>query len=100
MPSASGKPAKRVIRWTSGARTAFQQTLDYIHQQDTMASALTDQRVHQALEAIAAQPGIGTSTQRHGKRKFAIPRTGHTIEYRASDREIIVTRWARQARKA
>jgi hypothetical protein len=48
---------------------------------------------------IAGQPGIGTPTKQKNLRRFPIPRTGHTIEYRVGRGAITITRWVRQTRK-
>ncbi|WP_083902542.1 type II toxin-antitoxin system RelE/ParE family toxin [Janthinobacterium sp. HH01] len=99
MSNPSVKPAKLAIRWSLTARRSLDQTIAHIHAQDALASGLVLQRLQNALDVIAAQPGIGTPTDRRDTRRFPIPKTGHTIDYRLHQGDIMVTRWARQRRK-
>jgi plasmid stabilization system protein ParE len=70
----------------------------YIAVQDPGASSLVYQRLLVALDVISLQPAIGTPTHQKNIRRFPIPKTGHTIEYRVTTSEIVITRWIRQAR--
>jgi plasmid stabilization system protein ParE len=71
----------------------------HVYAQDMEAGRLLLQRLQRALDLIAEQPGIGTQTKQKNLRRFPIPRTGHTIEYRVGRGGITITRWARQTRK-
>lgn len=99
MLNPGAKPAKLAIHWSPTARRSLDQTIAHINAQDMSAGDLVLQRLQSALDAIAAQPGIGTPTDRRGIRRFPIPKTGHTIDYRVHENAIMVTRWARQKRK-
>ena len=70
----------------------------YILSQDRVSADLVLTRLHAALDAIALHPGIGTPTRTRSTRRFAIPKTGHTIEYRVSAEEIVIVRWIRDVR--
>ncbi|MBV6322408.1 type II toxin-antitoxin system RelE/ParE family toxin [Duganella violaceipulchra] len=98
MSNPSVKPAKLAIRWSSAARRSLDQTIAHINEQDVSAGELILLRLQNALDVIVAQPGIGTPTDRRDTRRFPIPKTGHTIDYRVRQSEIMVTRWARQRR--
>jgi len=54
--------------------------------------------VDKVLAALAANPAIGTPTPR-GIQRFAIPRTGHNIDYRITQDAVLITRWSRQRRR-
>ncbi|MBA5639076.1 type II toxin-antitoxin system RelE/ParE family toxin [Duganella sp. LX20W] len=87
-----------MIRWSSAAAKSLAQTLEHINTQDPNTGHLVAQRVQSALDLIALRPAIGTPTTRPGIRRFAIPKTGHLIEYRSDETGIIVIRWMRQAK--
>ncbi|NVD70267.1 type II toxin-antitoxin system RelE/ParE family toxin [Duganella sp. BJB1802] len=99
MSNPSVKPAKPEIRWSSTARKSLDEAIAHIKAQDVSAGELVLQRLQNALDVIVAQPGIGTPTDRRDTRRFPIPKTGHTVDYRVHRGEIVVTRWARQRRK-
>ncbi|RFP10732.1 type II toxin-antitoxin system RelE/ParE family toxin [Duganella sp. BJB475] len=99
MSSANGKPARLVVSWSAQAQESLDQTMAHVYAQDMSAGNLMLQRLQKALDLIAEQPGIGTPTKQKNLRRFPIPRTGHTIEYRVGRRGITITRWVRQTRK-
>jgi len=80
------------------AQKSLDQTMARINAQDFVAGQLVLQRLNNALDVIATQPAIGTPTERGNTRRFAIPKTGHSIDYTISRAGILVTRWARQRR--
>jgi len=81
------------------AERSYSESLDYIAAQDARAAMLVIDRLKAALVLLAAQPGIGTMVGTRGRRRFAIPKTGHLIEYRVIYNEIKIIRWARHSRK-
>jgi plasmid stabilization system protein ParE len=87
------------IEWTVRALLSYHGTLHHIAEQDESTLALFEQRVMRALSLLASQPGIGTPGTRQGIRMFAMPKTGHTVEYRAQDGILLILRWYRQRRK-
>ena len=98
MPVANSAPGKLPIWWLPTAQRAAEKSLDHIAAQDTNASALVYKRLLGALEVISMQPAIGTPTHQKNIKRFPIPKTGHTIEYRLTPNEIVITRWIRQKR--
>ena len=86
------------ILWVASAQQGYLGTLAHIANQDKFVAQTLAQRVDKALAALAANPGIGTPMPR-GIRRFAIPRTGHTIDYRISNDTVLITRWSRQRRR-
>ncbi|MYN38302.1 type II toxin-antitoxin system RelE/ParE family toxin [Duganella sp. FT109W] len=100
MSKPSAKPAKLAVRWSAKAQHSLEQTLAHINAQDESAGRLVLQRLQVALDLIAIQPHIGTPTNRRRSRRFPVPKTGHTIDYRVEQSEILVLRWMRQRRKS
>ena len=98
MPAANSAPGKLPIRWLAAAQRAAEKSLNHIAAQDPNASALVYKRLLGALDVIALQPAIGTPTRQEHIKRCPIPRTGHTIEYRLTASEIVITRWIRQVR--
>ena len=94
---ANEKP-KRAIRWQPRAQRTFFESITYIATQDRSAAELVALRTAQALDLIAAQPGIGTAVRLSKRRRFVIPKTGHVLEYLVQDNEIKIVRWVRQSR--
>jgi plasmid stabilization system protein ParE len=75
-------------------------TLAYIAEQDPVSSQQVKDRVERALKQIAAFPAIGTPGMRRGIRRFAIPNTGHVINYRVLPHSIRIHAWYRARRRA
>ncbi|WP_407682034.1 type II toxin-antitoxin system RelE/ParE family toxin [Pseudoduganella aquatica] len=86
-------------RWTSGAQKSYNATLCRIAMQDDATHAIFERRVTQALALLATQPSLGTPTADVKVRSFAIPKTGHTLEYQIIQGTVLVVRWYRQRRK-
>ncbi|MET3106218.1 plasmid stabilization system protein ParE [Oxalobacteraceae bacterium GrIS 2.11] len=86
---------KSVI-WSVRAQKALISTLTHIKYEDEGTAAALLRRVENSTALLATQPGMGTSTATPGVRRYAIPHTGHTIEYRSSNGGIQILRWYRQ----
>lgn len=84
------------IVWSSSAQKAFFATLERIENEDAGTARLIIQRVDKSITLIAAQPSLGTFTAMTGVRRYAIPNTGHTINYRVAHGELRIVRWYRQ----
>jgi hypothetical protein len=67
----------------------------HIDAQDRVTGELILKRLQNAIDAIAMRPGIGTPTGRPSLRRFSIPKTGHTIEYRTTLDAITIVNWVR-----
>jgi plasmid stabilization system protein ParE len=74
--------------------------LAYIAEQDPASSQLVRDRVEQALKQIAAFPAIGTPGLRRGIRRFAVPNTGHVINYRVTRSAVRIQSWYRARRRS
>lgn len=99
MDSESEKSAELQIRWSAKAKTSFSVTLDHIASQDQRAAVLVAQRVARALSALSLQPELGTTVAGTSTRRFAIPRTGHLIDYQFKKGELLIVRWMRSTRQ-
>jgi hypothetical protein len=86
MGSESEKPAEPRIHWSAKAKASFSATLDHIASQDQS----TD---------ILVQPELGTTVAGTSIRRFAIPRTGHLIDYQVKSGKLLIVRWMRSTRQ-
>ena len=90
----SGGSAKR-LDWGRRALDAYVSTLIHIASADRRSAYLVEERVDRALALILAHPGIGSPSPRRNERIFAIPNTGHIVDYRIHAGSIRVMRWYR-----
>lgn len=100
MLKTGARPAKLAVHWSLRAQCSLDETMAHIDAQDVSTGRLVLQRLHTALDLIATQPEIGTRINQRRTRRFAIPKTGHSIDYLVKFNEILVVRWARQRRKS
>lgn len=84
------------IIWSASAQKAFLNTLERIENEDIGTARLVLQRVEKSMSLLTIQPGIGTFTAMPGVRRYAIPQTGHSINFRVMHGELRVLRWYRQ----
>jgi plasmid stabilization system protein ParE len=84
------------VVWSASAQKAFFSTLEKIENEDVGTARLIIQRVDKSITLITAQPSIGTFTAMTGVRRYAIPNTGHAINYRVVHGELRILRWFRQ----
>lgn len=89
-------PFELSVRWSDRAQKAFLDSLDRIAEEDPATARLVLKRVEKSIALIAQQPGIGTFTAMPGVRRYPIPQTGHTIDYRVVHGELRIQRWYRQ----
>ena|SRR5438874_8741807 len=94
MPRAPANPEKQ-LEWSASASSAYLATLAYIAAQDPLTAETFKARVDRALADIAAFPAIGTPAARKGERRFAVPNTGHVLNYRVLRETIRIQRWSR-----
>lgn len=92
----TGSAHTLAIVWSASAQEAFLASLEKIENEDVGTARLIIQRVDKSLSLIAAQPSIGTFTAMTGVRRYAIPKMGHTINYRIAHGELRILRWYRQ----
>ena len=90
----SGASARR-LDWGRRALDAYVSTLIHIGSENRQSAYLVEERVDRALALILAHPGLGTPGPRRNERIFAIPNTGHVVQYRVLAGSIRITRWYR-----
>ena len=87
------------IVWSASAQKAFLDTLKRIESEDIGTARLVFQRVEKSMSLLTIQPGMGTFTAMPGVRRFAIPQTGHSVNYRIVHGELRILRWYRQRQR-
>lgn len=92
----SESPYELSIIWSASAQKAFLDTLERIENEDIGTARLVLQRVEKSMSLLIIQPGMGTFTAMPGVRRYAIPQTGHTVNYRVAHGELRILRWYRQ----
>lgn len=70
----------------------------HINAQDYFTGLLILQRVSKAIDLLCIQSDIGTPTYQPTLRRYPVPKTGHTIEYRVTANDIIIVHWVRNVR--
>lgn len=83
------------LEWLPRAWTSYRATLVRISDDDPSAAQKLKDRVERALTQIAAFPDIGTPGLPRGARRFAIPNTGHIVNYRVTRDAIRIVLWYR-----
>ena len=86
----------RRLEWARPAREAYEATLGRIADEDVETAALIARRVAKSLALLQVQPQVGTPSVVAGRRVYAIPNTGHSVNYRVMRDSILVLRWYRQ----
>ena len=86
----------RRLEWARPARAAYEATIDRITDEDPVTAGLVEARVARSLALLVTQPGLGTPSGLRGRRVYAVPRTGHSFNYRVTDDVIVILRWYRQ----
>lgn len=86
----------RRLEWARPARAAYEATIDRITGEDPVTAGLVEARVARSLALLMMRPGLGTPSVITGRRVYAVPRTGHTFNYRVTDDVIYILRWYRQ----
>ncbi|MFZ6675254.1 type II toxin-antitoxin system RelE/ParE family toxin [Undibacterium sp. Xuan67W] len=87
------------IIWSASAQKAFLETLERIENEDIGTARLVLQRVEKSMSLLTIQPGMGTFTAMPCVRRYAIPQTGHTVNYRVVHGELRILRWYRQRQR-
>lgn len=80
------------VVWSVSAQRAFFATLEIIENEDAGMARLLIQRVDKSISLIATQPSLGTFKAMTGVWRYAIPYTGHMINYRVAHGEIRILR--------
>lgn len=87
------------VVWSVQARNQFVATLTFIAKEDPLSAELVHQRVNKSLALLCDSPEMGVSAPTAGVRTYAVPKTGHSFDYRLVCDQIRVQRWYRQRQK-
>ncbi|OGB66228.1 type II toxin-antitoxin system RelE/ParE family toxin [Rhodoferax sp.] len=87
------------VVWSVQARNQFIATLTYIAKEDPLSAEMVLQRVNKSLTLLCDSPEMGVSAPTAGVRTYAVPKTGHSFDYRLMRDQIRVQRWYRQRQK-
>ena len=89
----------RVV-WSVQARNQFIATLTYIAKEDPLTAEKVHQRVAKSIALLCDSPETGIAAPTAGVRTYAVPKTGHSFDYRLVRDEIRIQRWYRQRQKS
>ena len=84
------------VVWSFQARNQFVATLTYIAKEDALAAELVHERVEKSLKLLCGSPETGVQAPTAGVRTYAVPKTGHSFDYRLVGAHIRVQRRYRQ----
>jgi plasmid stabilization system protein ParE len=84
------------VVWSVQARNQYVATLTYIAKEDALSADMVRQRVEKLLKLLYNSPAMGVSAPTAGVRTYAVPKTGHSFDYRLVRDEIRIQRWYRQ----
>jgi plasmid stabilization system protein ParE len=87
------------VVWSVQARNQFVATLIYIAKEDPVNAELVHKRVEKSLKLLCDSPEMGVHAPTAGVRTYAVPKTGHSFDYRLVRDQIRVQRWYRQRQK-
>jgi len=74
------------IRWLNKALQNLDGEAAFIAQDDPAAARLVVQRIHDAVQLLAANPALGHSGRIHGTRELVVPDTRYIVPYRVRPR--------------
>lgn len=87
------------VVWSVQARNQFAATLTYIAKEDPLTAERVHERVDKSLKLLCDSPDMGVQAPTAGVRTYAVPKTGHSFDYRLVRDQIRVQRWYRQRQK-
>jgi plasmid stabilization system protein ParE len=87
------------VVWSAQARNQFIATLTYIANEDPLTAELVHKRVDKSLKLLCDSPDMGVQAPTAGVRTYAVPKTGHSFDYRVVRDQIRIQRWYRQRQK-
>ena len=87
------------VVWSVQARNQFVATLTYIAKEDPLNAELVHKRVEKSLKLLCGSSDMGVPAPTAGVRTYAVPKTGHSFDYRLVRDQIRVQRWYRQRQK-
>lgn len=87
------------IVWSVQARNQLLATLTHIAQEDPLSAELVHKRVEKSLKLLCESPAMGVPAPIAGVRTYAVPKTGHSFDYRLVRDQVRIQRWYRQRQK-
>ncbi len=87
------------VVWSVQARNQFVATLTHIAKEDPLSAEMVHRRVEKSLTLLRDSPEMGVAAPTAGVRTYAVPKTGHSFDYRLVSDQIRVQRWYRQRQK-
>jgi plasmid stabilization system protein ParE len=87
------------VVWSAQARNQFIASLTYIAKEDSLSAELVRKRVEKSLKLLCDSAEMGVPAPTAGVRTYAVPKTGHSFDYRLVRDQIRVQRWYRQRKK-
>jgi plasmid stabilization system protein ParE len=87
------------VVWSAQARNQLVATLTYIAKEDALTAELVHRRLGKSLQLLCNSPDMGVPAPTAGVRTYAVPKTGHSFDYRLVRDQIRVQRWYRQRQK-
>jgi plasmid stabilization system protein ParE len=84
------------VVWSTQARNQFIATLTYIAKEDPLSAEMVHKRVKKSVALLCDSPEMGVSAPTAGVRTYAVPKTGHSFDYRLVRDQIRIQRWYRQ----
>lgn len=87
------------VVWSLQAQNQYIATLTYIAKEDPQSAELVHKRVEKSLKLLCDSPDMGVQAPMAGVRSYAVPKTGHSFDYRLVRNQIRIQRWYRQRQK-
>ena len=87
------------VVWSTQARNQLIATLTYIAKEDPLSAEMVRKRVKKSVALLCESPEMGVSAPTVGVRTYAVPKTGHSFDYRLVGDQIRIQRWYRQRQK-
>ena len=87
------------VVWSAQARNQFVASLMYIAKEDPLSAEKVHQRMAKSIALLCNSPQIGVAAPTAGVRTYAVPKTGHSFDYRLVGDQIRIQRWYRQRQK-
>ena len=87
------------VVWSAQARNQFVASLMYIAKEDSLSAEKVHQRMAKSIALLCNSPQIGVAAPTAGVRTYAVPKTGHSFDYRLVGDQIRIQRWYRQRQK-
>lgn len=88
------------VIWSAQARNQFIATLAYIAKEDPLSAEKVHDRVAKSIALLCESPEMGVAAPTAGVRTYAVPKTGHSFDYRLVSDQIRIQRWYRQRQKS